>query len=189
MIKVGIIGGTGYTGIELLRLLHNHAQVEVIAISSRSEVGQRVDKMFPSLVGQCDLVFSLPDDAILDECEVIFFATPHGVAMKNAGDFIKQGIKVIDLGADFRLKDKAEYQKWYESEHTQDDLLSSAIYGLCEVNREQIKNATLIANPGCYPTAIQLALKPLIDNKLIDLSSIISISQFALILNFHQTQT
>ncbi|CAC9527091.1 N-acetyl-gamma-glutamyl-phosphate reductase (EC 1.2.1.38) [uncultured Gammaproteobacteria bacterium] len=174
MIKVGIIGGTGYTGIELLRLLHNHAQVEVIAISSRSEVGQRVDKMFPSLVGQCDLVFSLPDDAILDECEVIFFATPHGVAMKNAGDFIKQGIKVIDLGADFRLKDKAEYQKWYESEHTQDDLLSSAIYGLCEVNREQIKNATLIANPGCYPTAIQLALKPLIDNKLIDLSSIIA---------------
>jgi len=126
------------------------------------------------LAGQCDLVFSLPDDVILNQCEVIFFATPHGVAMKSVGDFIKQGIKVIDLGADFRLNDTVEYQKWYGSEHTQDDLLSSAIYGLCEVNREQIKNATLVANPGCYPTAIQLALKPLIDNKLIDLSNIIA---------------
>ena len=174
MIKVGIIGGTGYTGVELLRLLHNHPKAEVIAISSRSEVGQRADRMFPSLVGHCDLVFSLLDAAILDECDVIFFATPHGVAMEGAGAFIEKGIKVIDLGADFRLNDKAEYQQWYELEHTQDDLLSSAIYGLCEINREQIKNATLVANPGCYPTVIQLALKPLIDNKLIDLSSIIA---------------
>ena len=173
-IKVGIIGGTGYTGVELLRLLHNHPKAEVIAISSRSEVGQRADRMFPSLVGHCDLVFSLPDAAILDECDVIFFATPHGVAMEGTGAFIEKGIKVIDLGADFRLNDKAEYQQWYELEHTQDDLLSSAIYGLCEINREQIKNATLVANPGCYPTVIQLALKPLIDNKLIDLSSIIA---------------
>ncbi|MDC9715593.1 MAG: N-acetyl-gamma-glutamyl-phosphate reductase [Gammaproteobacteria bacterium] len=173
-IKVGIIGGTGYTGVELLRLLHSHPKVEVIAISSRSEAGQRVDKMFPSLVGQSDLVFSLPDDEILNRCNVIFFATPHGVAMENAGGFIEQGIKVIDLGADFRLNDKAEYQQWYGLEHTQNDLLSAAVYGLCEINREQIKAATLIANPGCYPTAIQLALKPLIDNKLIDLSSIIA---------------
>lgn len=174
MIKAGIIGGTGYTGIELLRLLHNHAQAEVIAISSRLEAGQRVDKFFPSLVGQCDLAFSLPDDVILYECGVIFFATPHGVAMEGAGVFIKKGIKVIDLGADFRLNNKDEYQKWYGLKHTQDKLLAIAVYGLCETNRAKIKDAKLIANPGCYPTAIQLGIKPLIDNKLIDLSSIIA---------------
>ena len=174
MVKVGIIGGTGYTGIELLRLLHTHAQAEVIAVSSRSEAGQRIDEFFPSLVGQCDLVFSLPDDAVLDGCDVIFFATPHGVAMKSAGVFIEKGIKVIDLGADFRLNDKNEYQQWYGLEHTQDTLLTAAVYGLSEINREQIKNANLIANPGCYPTAIQLGLKPLIDNKLIDLFSIVA---------------
>lgn len=174
MIKAGIIGGTGYTGVELLRLLHNHPQVEVIAISSRSEVGQRVDAMFASLTGQSDLVFSLPDDVILDECDVIFFATPHGVAMESAGAFVEKGIKVIDLGADFRLNDKQEYQQWYGLEHTQSDLLAEAVYGLCEINREQIKTANLIANPGCYPTAIQLGLKPLIDSKLIDLTTIIA---------------
>ncbi|BAS68444.1 N-acetyl-gamma-glutamyl-phosphate reductase [Bathymodiolus septemdierum thioautotrophic gill symbiont] len=174
MIKVGIIGGTGYTGVELLRLLHTHPKVQVAAISSRSEAGQRVDEMFPSLAGQSDLVFSLPDDAILDTCDVIFFATPHGVAMENAGAFIEKGIKVIDLGADFRLNDKDEYQKWYGLEHTQETLLAQAVYGLSEINREQIKNANLIANPGCYPTAIQLALKPLIAHKLIDLSAIVA---------------
>ncbi len=174
MIKAGIIGGTGYTGVELLRLLHHHPQVRVLAISSRSLSGKRVDSIFPSLVGQSDLVFSKPDDAVLDNCDIIFFATPHGVAMQNAGGFIVKGIKVIDLGADFRLNNKDEYQKWYGLAHTQADLLSSAVYGLCEINRAQIKNASLIANPGCYPSAIQLALKPLVDNKLIDLSSIIA---------------
>lgn len=173
-IKAGIIGGTGYTGIELLRLLHNHPQVELIAISSRSEAGQRVDDFFPSLLGRSDLIFSLPDDKVLNKCDVIFFATPHGVAMKNAGNFINKGIKVIDLGADFRLKNKQDYQQWYGSEHTQGDLLKNAVYGLCETNRAQIKKANLIANPGCYPTVIQLALSPLIKHKLIDLSSIIA---------------
>ncbi|MBA5248597.1 MAG: N-acetyl-gamma-glutamyl-phosphate reductase [Gammaproteobacteria bacterium] len=173
-IKVGVIGVTGYAGIELLRFLYGHPKTKIIAISSRSEAGQRVDKMFVSLVGQSDLVFSKPDDAILDTCDVIFFATPHGVAMKNAGAFIEKDIKVIDLGADFRLNDEREYQKWYGSEHTESKLLTDAVYGLCEINREQIKNAKLIANPGCYPTAIQLALKPLIDKELIDLSSIIA---------------
>jgi N-acetyl-gamma-glutamyl-phosphate reductase len=174
MIKVGIIGGTGYTGVELLRLLHNHPQAQVIAVSSRSEVGQLVSDFFPSLAGQIDLVFTAPDDAILETCDVVFFATPHGVAMENAAGFIDKGIKVIDLGADFRLNDKGEYQQWYGLEHSQDDLLAEAVYGLCETNRTQIKNANLIANPGCYPTAIQLALKPLIENKLIDLSNIIA---------------
>ncbi len=173
MIKAGIIGGTGYTGIELLRLLHNHEGVEVIAISSRSEAGQSIGEFFPSLAGQTQLTFTTPDDKILDECDVIFFATPHGVAMKTAGDFIKKGIKVIDLGPDFRLRDKDEYAQWYGLDNFQDDLLDTSVYGLSEINRAQIKDAQLIGNPGCFPTTVLLALKPLIENKLIDLSSII----------------
>jgi N-acetyl-gamma-glutamyl-phosphate reductase len=173
MIKAGIIGGTGYTGVELLRLLHNHAQVEVIAISSRSEAGQLVGDFFPSLAGQTDLAFTAPDDAILDECDVIFFATPHGVAMETAGAFINKGIKIIDLGPDFRLRDKDEYAQWYGLENFQDDLLASSVYGLSEINREQIKDAQLIGNPGCFPTTVLLALKPLIEKNLIDLSNIV----------------
>ncbi|MDB9829085.1 N-acetyl-gamma-glutamyl-phosphate reductase, partial [Candidatus Thioglobus sp.] len=174
MIKAGIIGGTGYTGVELLRLLHNHTGVEVVAISSRSLNGKRVDGIFPSLVGHSDLVFSLPSDNILNTCDVIFFATPHGVAMEGAGAFIDKGIKVIDLGADFRITDQTEWSKWYGMEHTQAELLNSAVYGLPETNRAQVKDAMLLANPGCYPTAVQLALKPLIENKLISLSGIVA---------------
>lgn len=174
MIKAGIIGGTGYTGVELLRLLHNHTGVEVVAISSRSLDGKRVDSIFPSLVGHSNLVFSLPSDNILNTCDVIFFATPHGVAMEGAGAFIDKGIKVIDLGADFRITDQTEWSKWYGMEHTQAELLDSAVYGLPETNRVQVKDAMLLANPGCYPTAVQLALKPLITNKLISLSGIVA---------------
>jgi len=174
MIKAGIIGGTGYTGVELLRLLNKHPEVEVVAISSRSLNGQRVDSIFPSLLGHSDLEFSLPDDKSLNECNVVFFATPHGVAMEGAGSFIEKGIKVIDLGADFRISDATEWSKWYDMEHTQAELLKQAVYGLSENNRDQIKNAKLIANPGCYPTAVQLALKPLITNNLVDLSSIVA---------------
>ena len=173
MIKAGIIGGTGYTGVELLRLLHNHAQVEVIAISSRSEAGQLVGEFFPSLAGQTDLAFTAPNDVILDKCDVVFFATPHGVAMETAGTFIDKGIKVIDLGPDFRLRDKDEYAQWYGLENFQDDLLASSVYGLSEINREQIKEAQLIGNPGCFPTTVLLALKPLIEKNLIDLSNIV----------------
>lgn len=174
MIKAGIIGGTGYTGVELLRLLHNHPKAEVVAISSRSLNGKRVDSIFPSLLGQSDLCFSLPDDEALNQCDVVFFATPHGVAMQGAGDFIEKGIKVIDLGADFRISDAKEWSRWYNMEHTQTQLLDRAVYGLPENNRKQIKEAMLLANPGCYPTAVQLALKPLIINNLIDLSNIVA---------------
>ncbi len=173
MIKAGIIGGTGYTGVELLRLLHNHKGVEVIAISSRSEAGQLVGEFFPSLAGQTNLAFTAPDNAILDECDVIFFATPHGVAMKTAGAFVSKGIKVIDLGPDFRLRDKDEYAQWYGLENFQDDMLASSVYGLSEINRQQIKNAQLIGNPGCFPTTVLLALKPLIEKGLINLSNIV----------------
>lgn len=174
MLKVGIIGGTGYTGVELLRLLHNHPKASVLAISSRSLDGQRLDSVFPTLLGKSDLKFSLPTDQILDDCDVIFFATPHGVAMEKAGAFIEKGIKVIDLGADFRINDAKQWSKWYGMAHTQATLLANAVYGLPENNRNTIKNAMLVANPGCYPTAVQLALKPLISNKLIDLSTIIA---------------
>lgn len=174
MIKAGIIGGTGYTGVELLRLLHNHSEVEVVAISSRSLNGKKVSEIFPSLVGQSDLEFSLPDSDALNDCDVVFFATPHGVAMEGAGKFIEKGIKVVDLGADFRISDAVEWSKWYGMEHTQDELLSTAVYGIPEHNRDEVKNATLLANPGCYPTAVQLALKPLIENNLISLDNIVA---------------
>jgi len=174
MIKAGIIGGTGYTGVELLRLLHNHPEVDVVAISSRSLNGKRADSVFPSLVGHCDLSFSLPDDEKLYSCDVVFFATPHGVAMESAKKYINKNVKVIDLGADFRVSDPIEWSKWYSMKHTEERLLSSAVYGLPENNRDSIKEAKLVANPGCYPTAIQLALKPLIENNLIDLSNIIA---------------
>ncbi len=145
----------------------------MIAISSRSEAGQLVGEFFPSLAGQTDLTFTAPDDAVLDKCDVIFFATPHGVAMETAGTFINKGIKVIDLGPDFRLRDKDEYAQWYGLENFQDDLLASSVYGLSEINREQIKDAQLIGNPGCFPTTVLLALKPLIEKNLINLSNII----------------
>ncbi len=174
MIKAGIIGGTGYTGIELLRLLLSHPQVEVVAISSRSLDGRRVDSIFPSLIGQSELSFSLPDSDELNKCDIVFFATPHGVAMEGAGAFIAKGIKVIDLGADFRISDAKEWSKWYGIDHTQNELLASAVYGLPENNRDKVKNATLLANPGCYPTAVQLALKPLISNRLIHLDDIVA---------------
>ncbi len=174
MIKAGIIGGTGYTGVELLRLLHNHPQVEVVAISSRSLDGTPVSQVFPSLIGHSDLCFSLPDSDALNQCDVVFFATPHGVAMEGAGRFVEQGIKVVDLGADFRIADDIEWSKWYNMAHTQTELLSKAVYGLPEYNRDEVKEAQLLANPGCYPTAVQLALKPLVENKLIALDNIVA---------------
>ncbi|MDP2522205.1 N-acetyl-gamma-glutamyl-phosphate reductase [Neptunomonas phycophila] len=168
MIKVGIVGGTGYTGVELLRLLANHPEVEVSVITSRSEEGMRVADMFPNLRGHYDLAFSVPDVDTLAACDVVFFATPHGVAMGMAPDLIKRGVRIIDLGADFRIKDVELWSTWYKLDHTCPDLVEMAVYGLPEVNRDQIKNAQLIACPGCYPTAAQLGFIPLLENKLVD---------------------
>jgi len=173
-IKAGIIGGSGYTGVELIRLLHSHPEAEVIAISSRGLNGKKVGEVFPSLIGVSDLVFSLPTDNVLNECDIIFFATPHGVAMEGAGAFIDKGIKVVDLGADFRIDDAENWSDWYGMEHTQPALLAEAVYGLPEVRREAVSAARLVANPGCYPTAVLLALKPLLGNNLIDCSNIIA---------------
>jgi N-acetyl-gamma-glutamyl-phosphate reductase len=173
-IKVGIVGGTGYTGVELLRLLSSHPHAALHVITSRTEAGMPVAQMFPSLRGIVDLVFSAPDDVLLFECDVVFFATPHGVAMGQAPALIAQGVRVIDLGADFRLQNTAEFEHWYKLVHTCPDILAQAVYGLTELNREAIAAARLIANPGCYPTTIQLGLYPVLKQGLIEVDSIIA---------------
>lgn len=175
MIKVGIVGGTGYTGVELLRLLAQHPQAEVVVITSRSEEGLKVSDLYPNLRGHYDqLAFSVPDVATLAACDVVFFATPHGVAHALAGELLAAGTKVIDLSADFRLQDAEEWAKWYGQPHGAPELLSEAVYGLPEVNREKIRGARLIAVPGCYPTATQLGLLPLLEAGLADIQTLIA---------------
>lgn len=168
MIKVGIVGGTGYTGVELLRLLANHPDVSLEVITSRGEKGMAVDELFPNLRGHIDLKFSEPNVDVLANCDVVFFATPHTVAMALVPELIDRGIRVIDLSADFRLQDVAVWQQWYNTTHTCPELISQAVYGLPEKNRELIKSAQLIAVPGCYPTATQLGFLPLLENNIID---------------------
>ena len=175
MIKVGIVGGTGYTGVELLRLLAQHPHAEIMAITSRKEAGMKVADMFPSLRGRVNLAFSDPASAPLKECNVVFFATPHGVAMEQARELLNAGVKVIDLAADFRLKDPAEFERWYKMPHSCTDLLQEAVYGLPEVNREAIRAARLIGLPGCYPTSVQLGFLPVLEHGgLIDTSSLVA---------------
>lgn len=174
MIKVGIVGGTGYTGVELLRLLAAHPEVELAMITSRSEAGLPVAEMFPNLRGHVDLKFSVPDAATLASCDVVFFATPNGVAMQSVPELLDAGVKVIDLAADFRLKDAGEWAQWYDQQHACPQLLDEAVYGLPEVNRSAIKSARLIANPGCYPTAVQLGLLPLLEKGLVDTRRLIA---------------
>ncbi len=168
MIKAGIVGGTGYTGVELLRLLVAHKDVELSVITSRSEVGQAVSGLYPNLRGHIKINFSEPDFESLAQCDVVFFATPNGTAMKMAPQLLEAGCKIIDLAADFRLKDTGVWQQWYGMEHACPDILEEAVYGLPEINREAIKKARIIANPGCYPTAVNLGYIPLVENGLID---------------------
>lgn len=174
MIRVGIVGGTGYTGVELLRLLSQHPEVELIAITSRAEAGSAVADMFPSLRGRVDLNFSEPASAPLKECQLVFFATPNGVAMQQASELLASGVRVIDLAADFRIKDVALWEKWYGMTHASPDLVAEAVYGLPELNRAAIKTARLVANPGCYPTAVQLGFLPLIEAGCIDTQYLIA---------------
>jgi len=174
MIKVGIVGGTGYTGVELLRLLASHPRAELVAITSRKDAGTPVAAMFPSLRGHVDLVFSDPDSAQLEACDVVFFATPHGVAMAHAPRLVKAGVKVIDLAADFRLQDLAQWKKWYQVEHVATDLLVEAAYGLPELYRETIRTARVVGNPGCYATAVQLGFLPLLEAGVVDPSCLVA---------------
>jgi N-acetyl-gamma-glutamyl-phosphate reductase len=168
MIKVGIVGGTGYTGVELLRLLAGHPGVQLAAITSRGEAGVRVAEMFPSLRGRVDLAFTDPTKSSLEECDCVFFATPNGVAMSQAKALLDEGVRIVDLSADFRLKDRAVWEKWYKVSHASPELLEGAVYGLPEMNRERIRGARLVANPGCYATAVQLALLPLVETSFVD---------------------
>jgi len=174
MIKVGVVGGTGYTGVELLRLLALHPEVQLQAVTSRGEAGTPVSDLFPNLRGYVDLAFSEPDMAVLAACDLVFFATPNGIAMNMARDLLESGVRLIDLAADFRLRDAAVWQQWYGMEHACPDLLGEAVYGLPEVNRAAIAQARLVANPGCYPTAVQLGLLPLVEAGCVDTDSLIA---------------
>jgi N-acetyl-gamma-glutamyl-phosphate reductase len=174
MIKVGIVGGTGYTGVELLRLLASHPEVSLEVITSRSEAGLAVSDLFPNLRGHIDLCFTVPDVDTLAQCDVVFFATPHTVAMALVPELIAKGTRVIDLSADFRLKDQAVWEQWYQTPHTCPELFEQAVYGLPEINREKIKSAQLIAAPGCYPTATELGFLPLLEAGLIDPNHLIA---------------
>jgi len=167
-IKVGIVGGTGYTGVELLRLLAQHPRVQLCVITSRGEAGQRVCDLFPSLRGRVDLPFTDPVQADLKSCDVVFFATPNGIAMQQARELLDAGVRVIDLAADFRIKDIAVWEKWYGMVHACPELVAEAVYGLPEINRDHIKSARLVANPGCYPTAVQLGFMPLLEAGIVD---------------------
>ena len=167
-IKVGIVGGTGYTGVELLRLLALHPNAELTVITSRGEAGLPVADMFPSLRAFVNLTFSDPAQVDLSVCDVVFFATPNGIAMQQTKELLAKGVRVIDLAADFRIKDIATWEKWYGMTHACPELVAEAVYGLPEINREKIKQAKLVANPGCYPTAVQLGFMPLLESGVID---------------------
>jgi len=168
VISVGVVGGTGYAGVELLRLLVSHPQVELKLVTSRSETGKTVAGMFPNLRGFTDICFSEPDTKALGACDVVFFATPNGTAMEMVPELLKQGTRIIDLAADFRLKDIGDWENWYGMKHACADVLAEAVYGLPEINRQAIAKAKVVANPGCYPTAVALGFMPLVEKGLID---------------------
>lgn len=173
-IRIGIVGGTGYTGVELLRLLARHPDCELAAITSRKEAGTGVAEMFPSLRGKLSLRFSDPEKAGLEACDLVFFATPNGVAMGEARALVDAGVRVIDIAADFRIQDVAVWEQWYGVKHACPELVAEAVYGLPEVNRAKIREARIVANPGCYPTAVQLGLLPLVESGIVDLDHLIA---------------
>ncbi|MCC6196030.1 MAG: N-acetyl-gamma-glutamyl-phosphate reductase [Burkholderiales bacterium] len=175
MVKIGIVGGTGYTGVELLRILASHPDADVRAITSRGEAGTRVVDMFPSLRGKYDaLAFTAPDATDLTSCDVVFFATPHGVAMAQARALVSAGVRIIDLAADFRIRDVSVFEQWYKQKHACPDLLAESVYGLPEFHRERIRRARIVGNPGCYPTSMQLGFVPLLEAGVIDSAHLIA---------------
>jgi len=174
MLQIGIVGGTGYTGVELIRLLLAHPAAEIKVITSRSEAGKPISELFPNLRGACDIRFSEPDIKALSGCDLVFFATPNGTAMKMVPELLAEGVKVIDLAADFRIKDVEVWQQWYGMEHSCSDMVAEAVYGMPEINRLEIASARLVANPGCYPTAVTLGFLPLLEAGIVDGSSLIA---------------
>ncbi len=173
-IKAGILGGAGYAGMELLRLLARHPHAQPVCITSRAQAGQAVADEFPFLRGAVDLNFIAPDSPELRQCEVVFCATPSGVAMGCAPELLAAGAKVIDLSADFRLQDAQLWAQWYGQPHACPELLPQAVYGLPETQRARLGGASLVANPGCYPTAVLLGYLPLLENRLIDPAALIA---------------
>jgi len=174
MVKIGIVGGTGYTGVELLRLLATHPHAEVVQITSRAEAGRQVSDLYGNMRGYFDLAFSEPDPAELSACDLVFFATPNGTAMTMVPALVETGTRIIDLAADFRLQDPADWEKWYGMPHSCTDVLAEAVYGLPELNREQIRDARVVANPGCYPTAAALGFIPLMEKGLVETSNLVA---------------
>ena len=174
MIKVGVVGGTGYTGVELLRLLAGHPESELTVITSRSEAGRPVADLFPNLRGSLELAFSVPDIGQLSACDLVFFATPNGTAMTMVPQLLEAGVRVIDLAADFRLRETDAWQQWYGMAHACPEYLQQAVYGLPEVNRAAVAQARLVANPGCYPTAVQLGFLPLLEEGLVESAQLIA---------------
>lgn len=174
MYRIGVVGATGYTGVELLRLLAPRRDVTLSVVTSRELLGVPVARHFPNLRGHVELEFAAPDTAALGDCDIVFFATPHAVAMNSVRPLLERGVRVIDVSADFRLRDIATWEKWYKTTHACPDLAAEAVYGLPEVNRSAIAGARLVANPGCYPTAVQLGLIPLLEQGLVDSSRLIA---------------
>lgn len=173
MIRVGIAGATGYTGVELIRLLVDHPEVEITALTSQQYAGQKIQNVFPSLAGRIDLACTpLSVESLSAVADVVFTALPHQSAMEVIPDLLQSGLKVVDLSADYRLRDAAVYEQWYQP-HTSPELLAEAVYGLPELYREAIAEARLIANPGCYPTSAALAMAPLLKNDLVDQASLV----------------
>lgn len=174
MIKVGVVGGSGYTGAELLRILAGHPQVRLVVITSRASAGKPVADVYPHLRGIMRADFTEPSVESLRQCELVFFATPNGVAMTMAAELLAAGVRVIDLAADFRLKDRALWEQNYAMTHAAPELLQEAVYGLPELNREAVRKARLVANPGCYPTAVTLGFLPLLAEDLVEPASLIA---------------
>ena len=177
MIKIGIAGASGYTGLELIRLLVGHPGVELTVLTSETFQGQNIAEVFPSLNGIVDLELRPLDNNIAKDCQVLFLALPHTMAMSKLPDYLQSDCKIIDLSADYRLKDPKAYTDWYSVTHTNPELLEKAVYGLPELHRQAIQSAQLVANPGCYPTSVVLALAPLLKTDWVDLGSIISDSK------------
>ena len=175
IIKAGLVGVTGYTGMELARLMVHHSSMELVRATSRSEAGKKLADIYPFLnrLPLGELVITQPDPKDLAECDVVFLAVPHKTAMEIAAQLLEEGVKVVDLSADFRINDKATYEQWYKVEHTRADLLKEAVYGLPELYLDQIMGARLIANPGCYPTSAILGLAPALTGGLVETENIV----------------
>jgi len=175
LIRVGGIGATGYTGSGWLRLLLRHSQVELTVVTSRSEAGVALSDYWPNLRGECNLSFTAPSASELTAaCDLVFFATPHAVSMHMMRELMAMDVRVIDLSADFRLQDIPQWEAWYGEKHACPELVEQAVYGLPEVNRDNIRDAKLLACPGCYPTSVQLGFLPLLENNLIHTDSLIA---------------